>query len=150
MLALIDGRDRVVPAITSQGAARQQLRQQITRLECELTQASSSLRSHRSSPDAGRRSGRLLGLAELEIERDHLVGALSTTREQVRRQASSQEAARARLEEMLAHPRRFKFAQVTVSSLGLPGCGVYRCRPRLGLVGMLAGWWEVKLSSGCP
>jgi hypothetical protein len=23
-------------------------------------------------------------------------------------------------------------------------------RPRLGLIGMLAGWWHVKLSSGCP
>ena len=23
-------------------------------------------------------------------------------------------------------------------------------RPRLGLVGMLMGWWQVKLSSGCP
>ena len=26
----------------------------------------------------------------------------------------------------------------------------YVVRPRLGLIGMLAGWWEVKLSSGCP
>jgi hypothetical protein len=23
-------------------------------------------------------------------------------------------------------------------------------RPRLGLIGMLCGWWQVKLSSGCP
>jgi hypothetical protein len=23
-------------------------------------------------------------------------------------------------------------------------------RPRLGLIGMLMGWWQVKLSSGCP
>ena len=22
--------------------------------------------------------------------------------------------------------------------------------PRLGLIGMLMGWWQVKLSSGCP
>jgi hypothetical protein len=27
---------------------------------------------------------------------------------------------------------------------------VWHVRPRLGLVGMLAGWWQVKLSSGCP
>ena len=33
---------------------------------------------------------------------------------------------------------------------GEPGCGAYVVRPRLGLIGMLAGWWEVKLSSGCP
>ena len=30
------------------------------------------------------------------------------------------------------------------------GCGVYQVRPRLGIIGMLAGWWHVKLSSGCP
>jgi len=23
-------------------------------------------------------------------------------------------------------------------------------RPRVGLVGMFMGWWQVKLSSGCP
>jgi hypothetical protein len=34
--------------------------------------------------------------------------------------------------------------------LGLPGCGVYRARPRFGAVGRLAGWWEITLSSGCP
>lgn len=28
--------------------------------------------------------------------------------------------------------------------------GVWQVRPRLGLIGMLAGWWHVKLSSGCP
>ena len=51
---------------------------------------------------------------------------------------------------MIADPRRFKSGRISLAALGLPGCGVYRCRPRLGLVGMLAGWWEVKLSSGCP
>jgi hypothetical protein len=30
------------------------------------------------------------------------------------------------------------------------GCGVWQVRPRLGLIGMLMGWWQVKLSSGCP
>jgi hypothetical protein len=39
---------------------------------------------------------------------------------------------------------------VTQRELGAGGCGVWRVRPRLGLVGMLMGWWQVKLSSGCP
>jgi len=34
--------------------------------------------------------------------------------------------------------------------VGEPGCGVWQVRPRLGLIGMLMGWWQVKLSSGCP
>jgi hypothetical protein len=33
---------------------------------------------------------------------------------------------------------------------GERGCGVWEVRPRLGLIGMLAGWWQLKLSSGCP
>jgi hypothetical protein len=37
-----------------------------------------------------------------------------------------------------------------VSDLGQGGCGVWQVRPRLGLIGMLAGWWQLKLSSGCP
>ena len=36
------------------------------------------------------------------------------------------------------------------ADIGEPGCGVWQVRPRLGLIGMLMGWWEVKLSSGCP
>ncbi len=51
---------------------------------------------------------------------------------------------------MLADPATYRHARVALRELGLPGCGSYVVRPRLGLVGMLAGWWEVKLSSGCP
>ena len=40
--------------------------------------------------------------------------------------------------------------QVGMLLLGVPGCGEYRVVPRLGLIGMLAGWWHVKISSGCP
>jgi len=40
--------------------------------------------------------------------------------------------------------------QAVALELGEGGCGVYQVRPRLGLIGMLAGWWHVKLSSGCP
>ena len=47
-------------------------------------------------------------------------------------------------------PAGNRFARVSRQDLGEPGCGVWQVRPRLGLIGMLMGWWEVKLSSGCP
>jgi hypothetical protein len=31
-----------------------------------------------------------------------------------------------------------------------PSCRTWHVRPRFGVIGMLAGWWHVKLSSGCP
>jgi len=54
------------------------------------------------------------------------------------------------LERMVADPGAHRWARVPLVALGEPGCGAYVVRPRLGLIGMLAGWWEVKLSSGCP
>ena len=51
---------------------------------------------------------------------------------------------------MKLEPGRYKFARLPVKDLGQGGCGVWQVRPRLGLIGMLAGWWQVKLSSGCP
>ncbi len=64
--------------------------------------------------------------------------------------AEQQEASRLRLERMLLEPGRYRFHRVARADVGESGCGVYQVRPRLGLVGMLMGWWEVKLSSGCP
>src|SRR5262249_5623770 len=54
------------------------------------------------------------------------------------------------LERMKLEPGRYKFTRLAVRDLGQGGCGVWEVRPRLGLIGMLAGWWQVKLSSGCP
>ncbi len=51
---------------------------------------------------------------------------------------------------MLLAPGRHKWARVTQADVGEPGCGAWESRPRLGLIGMLMGWWQVKLSSGCP
>ena len=57
---------------------------------------------------------------------------------------------RALLERMLRDPGRHRFVRIRQADVGEPGCGVWHVRPRLGLIGMLAGWWQVKLSSGCP
>ena len=39
---------------------------------------------------------------------------------------------------------------IAAPDIGEPSCRTWRSVPRLGLVGMLMGWWRVKLSSGCP
>jgi hypothetical protein len=39
---------------------------------------------------------------------------------------------------------------VTNADVGEPGCRDWHVRPRFGLLGMLAGWWRVVVSSGCP
>ena len=59
-------------------------------------------------------------------------------------------ANRVRLERILLEPGKYRFARISQRDLGEPGCGVWQVRPRLGLIGMLMGWWQVKLSSGCP
>ena len=56
-----------------------------------------------------------------------------------------QEASRVLLERMLLEPGRYKFVRVANRDLGAGGCGVWHVRPRLGLIGMLMGWWQVKL-----
>jgi hypothetical protein len=89
---------------------------------------------------------RMLSLGELERVRDGLAAA----RPAAGADGEGHAAARLRLERMLADPAAHHWARVPLAALGVPGCGAYVVRPRLGLIGMLAGWWEVKLSSGCP
>jgi hypothetical protein len=111
--------------------ARDDLRRQIARLEARGRRA------------PGERAARLLGLGELEALRDTMLHGPS-------RPAPVERFAHARLEAMLADPATHRRARVSLRELGRPGCGSYYVGPRLGIVGMLAGWWEVKLSSGCP
>jgi hypothetical protein len=86
---------------------------------------------------------RVLSLGELERVRDGLAARPAPA-------PAPDPAARRKLEAMLADPGAHRWASVPLAALGEPGCGAYVVRPRLGLIGMLAGWWEVKLSSGCP
>jgi len=64
--------------------------------------------------------------------------------------AELERRSRALLERMKLEPGRYKFVRLPAADVGEAGCGVYQVRPRLGIIGMLAGWWELKLSSGCP
>jgi hypothetical protein len=51
---------------------------------------------------------------------------------------------------MLLEPGRHRYVRISNRDLGVPGCTTYESVPRLGLIGMLMGWWQVKVSSGCP
>jgi hypothetical protein len=59
-------------------------------------------------------------------------------------------AARARLAAMQADPAAHRGTVVTAEDLDEPGCRRWCVRPVLGPVGRLAGWWRVRVSSGCP
>jgi hypothetical protein len=133
-------------------AARRSLRGQIARLEHELAEA--FVTAYRMGgiqpPAADHGQARILGLGELERVRDGLAERLQVTRLTIAERADVQAAKRAQLERMLLEPHKHRFARIAASELGEPGCGVWQVRPRLGLIGMLMGWWVVKLSSGCP
>jgi hypothetical protein len=141
------------PSVTDERAARAALRNQIARLERELGAAfvaAFPMLGVDVSVPAAARGPRVLTLGELECLRDALVDKLAEAREELAHQHEVQARNRALLEQVRLDPGRYKYFRIASSDLGEFGCGEYRVRPRRGLVGMLAGWWQVKLSSGCP
>ncbi|MGA2013369.1 MAG: hypothetical protein ABSH51_22915 [Solirubrobacteraceae bacterium] len=144
-------------AVSADGerAARRTLRAQIARLERELAEAFVTAfpmgaldlgAAGTTAPSAPR----ILGLGELELVRDELARRLGDARAAIAQRADEQARKRVALERMLLRPGEHRFARVSCAELGEPGCGVWQVRPRMGLIGMLMGWWQVKLSSGCP
>jgi len=133
-------------------AARRTLRAQIARLERELSDAfvTAFAMGGLDQPEPVAGDPRLLDLGELELVRDGLAERLRVARVQIAEQADAQEDKRAELERMLLEPGSHRNTRIPCRELGQPGCGVWQVKPRLGLVGMLMGWWQVKLSSGCP
>ena len=133
-------------------AARRTLRAQIARLDRDLGTAvlAAYPRLPVSAPASTRAGPHVLSLGELERVRDELadrfagVGALTAA------QAERQAEKRLLLERMLLDPARHKWVRIANEDIGQPGCKHWHVRPRLGLIGMLAGWWHVKISSGCP
>jgi hypothetical protein len=144
---------RDVDVLGDERAARRSLKVQISRLERELAEAFVT-----AYPMGGLQAGgasrasdpRLLDLGELERVRDELAERLRSARVTIAERAEVQAAHRLYLERMLLDPAQHRFARVSCRDLGEPGCGVWQVRPRLGLIGMMMGWWQVKLSSGCP
>lgn len=148
-------RDRslTLPVEVDERLARTELRRQIGRLEQELAghfaEAFGRVElEHRVAANAG--APRVLGLGELEELRDELADRVAEAKSTLRRQDATEAANRELLRRMLASPADFKWVQISRDDLGLPGCGHWHSRPRLGPLGILMGWWRVRISSGCP
>jgi len=133
-------------------AARRTLRDQIDRLERELVTAclDACPRIDPGPPLRSLAGPRLLSLGELERIRDGLAGRLATVRGDIDAQLLRQAESRALLERMFADPPAHRWLRISNAQLGEPGCRHFHVRPRLGPVGLLMGWWRVKISSGCP
>ena len=134
-------------------ASREQLRRQIAALEAELGRLFAS-----AFPRKGIRFGvpapgggpRILSVDELERVRDGLAGRLADARSALGERTRGEEGMRALIERMTAAPDDHRWIRVSNEDIGEPGCRHWHSRPRWGVLGMLLGWWRVKVSSGCP
>jgi putative ubiquitin-RnfH superfamily antitoxin RatB of RatAB toxin-antitoxin module len=133
--------------------ARAELRRQIGRLEHQLgslvAEAFPRLRIDAAVP-AVAAAPRALDLGDLEAIRDSLATQIGIARRQLRERAELETRNRELLERMLADPAEHRWLRISRADVGEPGCGHWHSRPRLGPLGMLMGWWRVKISSGCP
>ena len=131
---------------------RREFLRNIESLERELQQIIIALtpanRHTRTVPSAAR--PHLLSLAELEIVRDGLAAELDSVRETLAVQIHTRRDKRMLLKRMTEEPVKFRWARVTTVDLGEPGCRSWEVVPKLGPVGMLANWWRIRISSGCP
>ena len=89
-------------------------------------------------------------MAELEQVRDALATRLQVARGELAGRARVEDGYRELLEDVIAAPEEHRWVRISNEDIGEPGCRHWHARPRLGLLGMLMGWWRVKLSSGCP
>lgn len=155
-MALIEqlnpGPARVFVPDVDERAARRSLREQIGRLERELTSTclDACPRLDPGPPLPSLAGPRMLSLGELERVRDALADRIARVRGDLDAQLLRQAESRTLLERMFADPPAYKWMRVSNAQLGEPGCKHFHVRPRLGPVGLLAGWWHVKVSSGCP
>ena len=132
-------------------AARRALRAQIARLEADTNAlVAEAFPVALDLPSVGGSVPRMLNLAQLEARRDALANRLEDARATLTAVRASQQEALGLVEQMLADPKAYKWLRVSRDEAGLDGCGHWHVKPRLGLIGMLAGWWHVKISSGCP
>jgi hypothetical protein len=133
--------------------ARAELRRQIGRLEGQLG-ALFAEAFPRLEIDARvaaiSREPRALGLGELEAVRDSLATRIGAARHRLQEHAELETRNRELLERMLDAPAEHKWLRISRADIGEPGCGHWHSRPRLGPLGMLMGWWRVRVSSGCP
>jgi hypothetical protein len=150
--AILDPRLLDPAPATTERRVRDDLRAQIARLEKRLGETFSSAFPR---PGIDWRVGavggpRVLGVRDLERVRDALAVRLQEAQAELGRRADDEERSRTVLEAMIAEPERYPWVRVSNEQIGERGCRHWHSRPRWGILGMLAGWWRVKLSSGCP
>jgi hypothetical protein len=133
-------------------AARTDLRRQIALLEAALGRLFGS-----AFPRVGIEFGvaapggpRVLSVDELEGVRDALAARLHDVRGRLAEYGQVEEQNRQLIEEMCVDPEAHKWIRVSTEDIGEPGCRHWHSRPRWGPLGMLMGWWRVRVSSGCP
>jgi hypothetical protein len=133
-------------------AARADLRRQIAALELALARLFGSAfpRKGIDFNVAGLGGPRLLSVDELEKVRNGLAAQIHEVRADLHDYAVVEEANRELLEEMTSDPASHKWVRVYNGDMGEPGCTSWRSEPRWGPLGVLMGWWRVKISSGCP
>jgi hypothetical protein len=142
----------VAPLRIDERAARKSLLGQIAKLESELAAlfCSAYPRTGFDWAVPSRGGPRILSLGELERIRDGLAERLQENRRELSERSWVEEQNRRLIEEMLLDPASYKWVRVRNEDIGEPGCKSWHVRPRFGLLGMLMGWWRVRISSGCP
>jgi hypothetical protein len=143
---------RVLVPEVDERAARRSLLGQISKLEKELSAlfCATYPRTGFSWHVPSRGGPRVLGLADLEQIRDELAGRLAENRALLGDRTYVEAHNRRLIEEMMLAPEKHKWMRIGNEDIGEPGCKYWEVRPRLGLIGMMMGWWRVKISSGCP
>lgn len=142
------------PVSTEVGPAdvRRELRRQIARLERELGELFAStfprVGIEWGVPAAG--GPRVVDVADLERLRDRLAARVSAAKAEIGRRADAEEDKLVLIEKMIARPDRYRWVRVDDQVGGTIGCRQWESRPRFGILGMLLGWWRIKVSSGCP
>ncbi len=132
-----------------EAAARRELRRQIGRLEAQLASYPEA-RSKKQRHPLLRPKGHVADIGELEVARDELMERLKEARTTAERRGKREGRARARRERIVGDPEANRWQRVGNEEVGDPGCGETRAVPRFGPIGAIAGWWRVKVSSGCP
>jgi hypothetical protein len=133
-------------------AARADIRRQIAAMELALARLFGSAfpRKGIDFAVAGIGGPRLLSVDELERVRDALAARIQDVRADLHDYAVVEERNRELIEEMIADPASHRWVRVYNEDIGEPGCKHWHAKPKWGPLGMLLGWWRVKISSGCP
>jgi hypothetical protein len=146
------GQDEQRTDVVTERRAREDLRRQIALLERRLGELFASAFPRKGIEwRVGAVGGpRVLSVVDLERVRDGLAVRLREAEAEIGRRGAAEEQNRGLLEAMIAEPQGYRWVRISNEDVGEPGCRHWHSRPRWGILGMLMGWWRVKLSSGCP